>query len=234
MVDSEEHLLHVLARSVFVALHACGDNVDDWMALVEDVRRQSIDIPTSMQPKDKYRWFLQLKGDHPRTETLPFYVAFQSAVASMAYDVVMALPATACLFDTLAKQRFLMHVIAMHFGNISQNISIKNMFDRSEPMTFCLMASMFNHRCYPNVMYTLVGGDEVCITIRPVKSGEQLFTTYVGLQNQRTRDSVGPWVRGECDGCLPVVLPSHQLRAMETSDHFRAIRRTMPLGELPA
>jgi len=93
------------------------------------------------------------------------------------FDMAMALPKVNVLFDSKKKQRFLMHLILHHYLIIASNSSVGN----SEVMHFNIY-SLLNHSCAPNVHFVFEDARclvKYCVTVRPVRKGEQLYTHYL-------------------------------------------------------
>ncbi|XP_055296001.1 N-lysine methyltransferase SMYD2-B-like [Sitodiplosis mosellana] len=86
------------------------------------------------------------------------------------------------LFDTDEKQRFLMHLVLHHFLVIKTN-SIISKNPWSTISVFNVL-SMLNHSCVPNIYHPRKGNQQYCVTIRPVKKGEQLFISYLPINNE--------------------------------------------------
>lgn len=219
-----------VARTIFMALDACN-TVDELMQFVESVRSKAAGMPTTMNnPKDQYRAFLQLKlGLYHQNAILPAQLQ-----ADYAYRFLMAMPAIACLFDTLAKERFLMHLIVMHLIILSKNSSAGLKSDTNSIISLSLVFSMFNHQCTASVMNTGTDDKEVFITIRPIKKGEQLFNSYVirpkPNQRQYIFNEFGFWCK--CTRCVPVNVPYREKRLMENDDNYHAIQRMMTFIDL--
>lgn len=216
-----------VARSIFVALHACGGSVDELMAFVADARRDAQGMPASMtDAKDKYRVFLHLKFGLYHADAIQIILL----QADFAYRIVMAMPAMAAHFDTLAKRRFLQHLIAMHLIILSKNSSSGLKYDANHVTSIGLVFSLFNHQCTSNLMNAGVGDTEVCITIRPVRKGEQMFVTYVTQPKPNQRryifDEFGFWCK--CTRCVPAAVRPTARRLMERDEHLAAVNRILP------
>ncbi len=97
-------------------------------------------------------------------------------------------------FQNKTSQRFLVHLIIHHccillknsfggfidppmayFGEPMENVECDNDFERN----LYLVASYFNHSCYPNVALLRKNNLAVCKAILPIRKGDQLFVTYV-------------------------------------------------------
>lgn len=123
----------------------------------------------------------------------------------------MILPTMTNSFNSLAKQRFLMHLLVMH-----DIIITANMFEKHrafETTTMGLITSLFNHQCTPNIFFCYIDGNETAIAIRPIKAGDQVFVpSYPSRQlnpRQFKFDHYGFWC--DCDRCIT--------RCVDTTTH---------------
>lgn len=174
-------------RSLMIGISAFG-SVSEMMEFVQNCLRsdvhemyQSVDTP-----KAKYQTFFKLS-----TSTFIERVRDQ---ASSIFHVMMRSKELATKFDTVHKQRFLVHLACHHalimlsnaFGGLcnppdevlgTQNHSaeMENEYERS----IFLTASYFNHSCLPNVTKLAKGNLAVVKAIQPIKKGQQLFVTYL-------------------------------------------------------
>lgn len=234
-----------VARTIFMALDACG-SVDELMEFVESVRSEPVAIPTALiEPKDRYRTFLQF--DVELFDDKVFTRSLISANEVCRY--LLAMPEMAGLFDTLAKQRFLMHLAVTHTFIMVRHGSSGPMNEKNHGCTFALAFALFNHQCAPNVLNTSFDGKQVFVTTRPIETGEQLFISYescsvakilnvmdiVALFTKafaplsKVYDKYGFWCRCQiCRSCAP---PSReQMCSMENDEDWRAIRQAPPIG----
>lgn len=166
------HTLHIedkLQIKIVLLAIELFDNVESLMKFVEEMLTEDpFKLPGSLHsPKSKYHFFLKLGKTPPTTfEILPeTYKIYRNA---------MAIPKIGTLFDTMEKQHFLMHLIAHHF--LATN---HNSYGGESNTTIGLVMSMINHSCSPNLHNYAVRNQRCCVTIRPVKKGHQLFTTYL-------------------------------------------------------
>lgn len=166
--------INLNARSILTALNAFP-TVEHLMEFI----KKKLVAPKSKLPNNcsdaqtEYVMFLKLK--EMKIETEPYQITLQY----ITYEFLMAIPTISARFDTLKKQRFLMHLIWQH-----KLISDMNSFyqtlgkDSGKIQVTCNINSRFNHSCIPNVFNDFVGNKQVLITVRPVKKGQQLFVMY--------------------------------------------------------
>lgn len=119
------------------------------------------------------------------------------------------MPKVKYLFDTLAKQRFLMHLVLHHsivipknaFSDVvqcSHQLTLKYIFD---------VLSILNHSCAPNLEFDTVGKFGYCVSVRPIQRGDQVFINYMGddvyktteLRQKSLKDCWG--FECKCDKC---------------------------------
>lgn len=219
-----------VARTIFMALDACK-TVDELMKFVENVRSKEAGAPTSMtSPLDRYRAFLQLKlGLYHENAVLVTRLQ-----ADYAYRFLMEMPEVAALFDTLVKQRFLMHLVLTHIIILSKNSSSGHKSDTNSITSLSLVFSMFNHQCTANVMNTGTDDKEVFITIRPIKKGGQLFNSYVIRPKPNQREYIfnefGFWCK--CTRCIPVKVSARDRHLMQNDENVHAIQSVMLFVDL--
>lgn len=190
----------MLYRSILIALNACGNSVDELMTFVTSVLQEPHGVPTiTIEPLDRYRIFLQSQTGR-RLHHLD-----EARVILDAYDYITTLPKLENAFNTLAKRRFLMHLVLKHALIFKiNNFEISNSERQNKGM--CLMASLFNHQCAPNAYNFNVAGTSVVVTMREIKQGQQVFLSYLPLNTENLRlrifESYGFWCR--CCRCVPV------------------------------
>lgn len=151
--------------------------VEHLMEFVKNVLHEEADkIPTSLHhPQSKYHFFFKLN------KSAPFHSKYLSKIHQI-YKNVMMLPKVSTIFNSNEKQYFLMHLILHHFLVIKTN-SILSKSPWSTVSVFNVL-SMLNHSCAPNLYHPRKGKQQYCVTIRPVKMGEQLFISYMPLNNE--------------------------------------------------
>ncbi len=164
-------------RSILTALSIFGKNTESLMDFVEDALNETItNAPDQLiDMKSKYRALLQLNTFASAKNKKTFF-----RPAFMIYHSLMMMKSIKKKFDTEAKKRFLMHLALHHYVVISIN-NFRNVdYQTIEDEGAFLICSYFNHACAPNVMVKRTGQLRYCVTIRPIKAGQQLFVTYFG------------------------------------------------------
>lgn len=109
-------------------------------------------------------------------------------VAKKIYTILLQLPAINCAFNTESKQRFLMHLVVKHNEIINKNSTRSLQNEVQCIRKLGLVSSLFNHSCAPNLLNIADDDKKICITMRPVKKGQQLFVSYLNVNdamNQR-------------------------------------------------
>lgn len=184
-----------IIRSILMAVAAFPD-IDHLMTFVEDcVTTDS--LPESLDDwKSNYCLYLKLK------KTL-----LNKNVLIDAYDLfrsIMLIPSIEVLFDTKRKQRFLMHLLLHHLA-----INVNNGYESETTTSIGAVLCLFNHSCAPNLFNFAVDNRKYCVTIRPVKKGEQLFISYLGRcddqsAKRRQHELKSRWnFECKCDKCEP-------------------------------
>lgn len=140
-------------------------------------------------PKAKYRTFFKLVS----FITEQWIEDIKNQAASI-YHVIMSSTVYAAKLDTQEKQRFLVHLIFHHasiirtnaFGGLCEPPDELNekFYERTESnndyeRNVFLVTSYFNHSCLPNVTKLSKNNLSVVKAIQPIKSGQQLFITYL-------------------------------------------------------
>lgn len=158
----------LMAMSTFVS-------VEELIGFVESMNGEERVMPTSIHDfKSKYQMFLQLHSSFPA----PFIPDEYFNVAKKTFIHLMRLRAVKNFFIEEPHQRFLMHLVMKHtiivmkngFNTFANKCQIINIINTA--------SSLFNHSCTPNLYNMASDGDQICITLRPIKMGEQLFVAY--------------------------------------------------------
>lgn len=68
--------------------------------------------------------------------------------------------------------------------------------------------SLFNHSCCPNAFYAIKDNHGYCLTVRPIKKGEQVFVNYLGDSVCDTRANRQSYIKRwgfecDCERCKP-------------------------------
>lgn len=170
------HRMRFQIQAILLAIETFG-TVERLMEFVENVLLEDPDsVPSSLDNAQmKYHFFFKLNKSAP---FLPQYLPKIHQI----YENILMLPKIRILFDTDGKQRFLMHLVLHHFLVIKTN-SIISKSPWSTISVFNIL-SMLNHCCAPNVYHPRRENQQHCVTIRPIRSGEQLFISYLPLNNE--------------------------------------------------
>lgn len=171
LFDAESDI-EFFVRSIFLGWSSF-ENVNDFIKFVEEIVHNNMAVvPNTLKDmKSKYRAFLQLFL-FSTPQKLPTHLKN----AYRMYVILLQLGSVEKQFDTEEKRRFLMHLVLHHVCVMASNAYI------TKENTSCvsIVQSYLNHACAPNVLSTDDGKYAVCTTVRPVKAGAQLFSTYFG------------------------------------------------------
>lgn len=165
--------IQVTLQSLLVAVDLIP-NVEDLMDFVQsNLKLDNHHIPANvLDSRRKYGLFLKL---HIRERPGNAFLAYQ------VYTSILTIPSIKRVFDSDRKQRFLMHLVVHHLlirqNNNFLEVAKENQFNVSS--VACVL-SLVNHSCTPNLLNFAVDNQEVCVTIRPIQKGEQLFISYSG------------------------------------------------------
>ncbi|XP_031619047.1 histone-lysine N-methyltransferase SMYD3-like [Contarinia nasturtii] len=174
--DREPHYngpLQMMARSIYFGMEAF-ENMHEMIKFVEATEKiKSNYVPESVvDMQSKYRLFLTLAtySKEYKKETL--------ILAKRLFMILIKLPTVKKAFDTMEKQRFLMHLATKHVI-----IKILNAINATQNQcqrvaTLGLIFPLFNHACAPNLLNFSRGDQQICMTLRPVQAGQQLFVSY--------------------------------------------------------
>lgn len=185
-------------RLLFVALETFG-NVKHLVEFVDSALNENPDhIPSSLgDARSNYHFFFKLKASVPRGD-----ISEARALFCKQYKGIQSVPKINALFDSNDKQRFLMHLVLKHLL-LTQVNSIGNEVTKS----MANVLSMLNHSCDPNIATLYIGCHQCCITVRPIKKGDQMFICY--LQNklepleERQDRFINKWnFICKCDRCI--------------------------------
>lgn len=237
IIDEEyvnEHQMN-LVRSVLMAIHEFSDT-DDLIHFVEAaVESDAEEIPSSLlDNKSKYRAFLKLKFDRRMHEkdTFPTQVCF-------AYKTLINHRDIKPQFSSKKDRRFLMHLVGHHLCTIQCNTGalMRNSDSRfnvaqnmSEHMS--ILVNFINHSCAPNVSIITVNNVNVCITLRPIKTGDQLFVSYfrndplkhcTADRRQYLRDICDFYCN--CEQCVPPTAVPKELAEMKADASYKYVRK---------
>lgn len=210
--------LKMQAQSILVAL-TFFDRIEDLSQWIEVILTENLDeLPKSVcGDRSKYHFYLKLKHANQLTENIQF-------VGWRVFMCLMEIPHIQTLFDTLHKQRFLQHLIGLHC-----QINAANGFSDGRNRWICIVTSLLNHSCAPNVLWANADDRSICIAIRPIRSGEQLFINYIGnveqLKSERQQMLYDNWQFWcACERCQPIKKNALQLDLL-TDVHFERIAK---------
>lgn len=171
-----------LLRSILMAICEFS-SIENLMNFVEAaIESDPAEIPTSLSDnKSKYRAFLKLKFDHKTTvkeTSFPFQIYY-------VYKALMNHHVIEPKISSKKYSRFLMHLIGHHLCIIQCNTGAlmynsRSRFNISKAMSenLSILVNYLNHSCAPNVIIVSVSNFNICITLRPIKNGDQLFVSY--------------------------------------------------------
>lgn len=189
-----------IAKSILVALNSFT-NAEDLMDFVEKtLSKRATQVPVAANDvKSKYAVFLSLQPAKQAALDIETVYKVFTGLLDVSFIKTM--------FDSKQSQRFLMHLIGEHFLIISNNSYGGSLSSASSIGTTALVMSLFNHACAPNVFNSSAANKEICITMRPIKKGEQLFVKYLcGDRTTRQRQDMllNQWnFLCKCDKCVP-------------------------------
>lgn len=167
-------------RSILIAVNTIP-NAENLIEFVERTIAEDPMIIPECEPSDalsKYRVFLELSFP-VQTET---YYLFNARVYKI-FKTLFKQPLVAEMFSSQRHQRFLKHLIAHHDAVIQYNCQSSYELGSNERKTnlLLLLSSYMNHSCAPNIATLSFNGFQMAIVVRPIKRGEQLFISYLGL-----------------------------------------------------
>lgn len=207
--------MKVTIETILLAVMEFGD-VDALAAFVEEVRNEPIDFIPSTELMDfraKYRAYLRL---HKSTCPQIIHTAFEVKKIMLRMALIRA------YFDTSEKLRFLSHLLCHHIA-----VNAVNGFDLTDCSMVCVLTSFFNHSCAPNVITRICDNRIVCLSMRPIRSGDQLFINYLNdfTWTPEKRDSIEKcWgFRCECEACEPVAIDCDQINDDERYQKIAAL-----------
>lgn len=162
-----------VAETILTALNTFP-SVDDLMEFVERhlITSKSELPPNCHSAQSRYEMFLKL--DERLSETYLEHIQRLYFV----YRNIMDIPALQNQFNTIKKQRFLMHLMWQH-KLYAMNIFASALSKGSAELVYLAnILSLINHSCTPNLYEQTFENKLFCTTISPIKKGEQLFITY--------------------------------------------------------
>lgn len=210
--------LKLQVHSILMAV-SMFHSVDDLRRWIEVISMENGEkLPTHVtDARSKYHFYLKLARRTELTDDLRY-------IGCCIYKCLLDIPKMAELFDTVQKRRFLQHLISLHF-----QLNATNGFSDGQSRWITVITSMLNHSCTPNVLWANNSDRSVCIAIRPIRCGEQLFISYIGNveqtkheRQQQLFDYWQFWCR--CDRCEPNGTTAVHMDLLSDMD-FRSIER---------
>ncbi|XP_055302997.1 histone-lysine N-methyltransferase SMYD3-like [Sitodiplosis mosellana] len=221
------HRMHCKAKftiqTILIAV-AAFPNIDDLIECVEAGEKDDV-LPESITDlQSKYRLYLRLKKLPLNANVvLDVYKLFKS---------IMIIPSIERAFDSEGKQRFLMHLILHHLA-----INVTNATESEYTASIGTVLSLLNHSCAPNLYNYSVDNRKFCVTIRPVKKGEQLFISYLGPDDEQTAKQRQHLLKTKwnfeckCDKCEPRGQIADSTK-MKLDPCFKFIQRTFKTDQV--
>lgn len=212
-------------QTIFQAI-SLFKNVNSLMEFVEKAVK-SKDIPIStIDAKSQYRLFLSLhvSMNESEKESLLFE-------AQKIFITLQSAPAITSVFGSMAKQRFLQHLVLHHLLVTARNrFQILAEGEHLKSTEIATMACMFNHSCSPNAFHHVIDDQTVLVTIRPILKGEQVFISYLGeeagqstfFRRMRLVNDFGFFC--ECDKCEPRCLQADRI-AMQSDSYYKYVKQ---------
>ncbi|XP_055294953.1 SET and MYND domain-containing protein 4-like [Sitodiplosis mosellana] len=211
--------LKFVVQTILVAIDMFP-NIESLIAFVDEVTSDKgcDKIPkTSCDAPSKYGIFLKL------TPTFKDEYLFR---AYQAFTYINLIPKVKYLFDTEAKQRFLMHLVLHHTIVIPKNafFDVAQFTDQFTVKYIFDVLSIVNHSCAPNLHFATSGKLGYCIAVRPIKKGDQVFINYLGddvhkLPEERQKLLKDNWgFECQCDKCVIIEYsPEYEVMKMDPS-----------------
>lgn len=225
--QSVDGSMNLYIRTILIAL-SLFKTVENLMDFVEEVVSNHADeVPTSFTDAQfHYAVFLALQPAVYSCDEKDIFIDAQKI-----YTQLLLTPSIKMLFDSVEKRRFLKHLVVHHLlvtlRNRFQSTTKDNQLEITE---IAPMACLFNHSCAANVFNHVVGNQVVFITIRPIKTGEQLFISYLGEETDNTIEFRRSFLMDnfgflcKCDKCQPHCLLADRMR-MKSDPQFKYVQR---------
>lgn len=165
------------------------ESTTEMMKFVEEcLSTDPYEISKSVtSPKEKYRTFFKLSSVLSQKQ-----ISDYKKSAYIMYNAIMRSQKLSVKFESLAAQRFLIHLVIHHClvvrknafaGSSSNECTVFGESTSSDinslNQNLDLITSYFNHSCLPNVVTLDKGNMTIIKAISTIKKGEQLFITYL-------------------------------------------------------
>lgn len=177
-----------IIESILIAVNAFP-NVNELIEFVEKaLATRDFNSPScDTVMRSKYKVFLKsftILEDEPNQDGMLRFHTFEM------YQLILNIPRAKRYFDTMQKQRFLMHLIWQHHFIIQTNSFAYALSDQSENDIQIMgsISSLFNHSCTPNIALGKYANQTIGYTIRPIQNGQQLFIKYDHEQQSSTQE----------------------------------------------
>lgn len=223
---------NIIMQSILIAISTFDSNIEELMEFVGNVLAdKTSNLPEQpIDHRSKYRFFLKsvaLPEIHIEDLTIDFY------------KMIMAMNKIGILFDSMQKQRFLMHLILQHIRIIHTNSIQSVASDNRSIDKLHSILSLLNHSCIPNLIILDEKMKSIAIIIRPIMKDEQLFFTYRSEMmqmntNERQKILIENYnFKCKCSKCLPcsefqtenIIL---NLTYRELQDYFLLLKKPTP------
>lgn len=223
-----------LVRSILIAVNEFS-STGALMNFVETTIRSGPEkIPSSLSDtKSMYRAFLKLCFDHKTTvkETFPTQVCF-------IYKTLLSHHAVRPKFSSKKYRRFFMHLVGHHLCTIQCNTggllyNPRSPYNISQSMceNLSILVNYINHSCAPNISLISFNEFNVCITLRPIKTGDQLFVSYFRNDHIKYKTvNRQTYLRDicefncKCERCVTSTMPK-ELEEMKTDPCYQYVRK---------
>lgn len=209
---NRQHRDMLTVESILLAVTAFP-NVESLMRFSERaLATRDLDAPECESiEQTKYRLFLKLFA-------LPIDLNTAGKRIFDTYQLLMDIASIKQIFHSTKERRFLMHLIWQHHCILKTNcFGVRHATVQTDLVTLIrIHASLFNHSCVPNVLRASHGNKMVGLTIRPVRTGEQLFIEYDGSSTSHVQRTLH--FRCKCSKCIPCWKLEDRIRIQSDRD----------------
>lgn len=203
-----------IVKTILIAVNAFS-SVDDLMKFVEGalVTRDFDSLHGLSDVQLQYGQFLKLL---PVLKVLSTELIFQYLTA---YNNLFKIGEIQQRFNSKQTTRFLIHLIWHHILIIKSNAYSYRTSVGGYVNAVGNFTALLNHSCTPNVFVTFTGNQQMAITIRPVKKGDQLFREYKNVDKKEFPFEC------KCSKCIPCYKAEDCVR-MKSDPLFKFILRS--------